>query len=549
MKIIKYMLMLLASNTVVSQIPDLVQTDGIFTPIHQNNIGKIVFLSRNIPLDSLSETDFLKTYDLNKQSNLNIRVFMDNSVINYQHRLAPNLSAEELNVSGNYQFSFFVDDKPIYSENIHYGCGLRKSTTTTFRVPFTDTNGGDWWSIYLFDRFKDNGGKKALTDGRHRFRVELRPYLKLGEKTIVGDLIAKGQLELVIKTPKITEKQLAIQPIPPASGFGISDEWYDKKKIRELNKKIISDEFRQITSIAVIKNDNLLIEEYFNGADRKTIHDTRSVGKSFTSILMGMAISDGFIKDENQTLGEFYDLKQFANYSDNKANIKLRDLLTMSSSFDGSDKKSDSPGNEENMYPTENWVKFALDLPLDATKVNGGQWDYFTAGVILLGDILDKSIPGGLEKYAQEKLFKPLGITKYQWEYTPQKVVNTAGGLKMGSLDFAKIGQLYQNKGSWKSKQLVPQNWIEKSLSRQLQIPDRDNEFYGFLFWNKTYKVYGKEYEVSYCAGNGGNKIFIFKDLPLTVVITATAYNRPYAHSQVDRMMTEFVLPAILNLR
>lgn len=56
------------------------------------------------------------------------------------------------------------------------------------------------------------------------------------------------------------------------------------------------------------------------------------------------------------------------------------------------------------MYPTDNWVKFALDLPMNKAKKNGGQWDYFTAGVVVLGDILDKSVPGGLEKYAAEKL-------------------------------------------------------------------------------------------------------------------------------------------------
>ena len=115
----------------------------------------------------------------------------------------------------------------------------------------------------------------------------------------------------------------------------------------------------------------------------------------------------------------------------------------MSSAFNGSDAQSDSPGNEENMYPTDNWVKFALDLSMDSTKSNGQQWDYFTAGVILLGDILNKSVPEGLEKYADKKLFAPLNIKKYQWQYTPQKVANTAGGLQMTSLDYAKVGQLY----------------------------------------------------------------------------------------------------------
>ncbi len=134
---------------------------------------------------------------------------------------------------------------------------------------------------------------------------------------------------------------------------------------------------KEITSIVVIKDGKLLLEEYFNGADRNTLHDPRSAGKSFASTLMGIAIKDGYIKNEDQTLDQFYNLKSFENYDVKKDQIKIKDLLTMSSAFEGSDADSNSPGNEENMYPTDNWVKFALDLPIDQSKKSGEKWDYF----------------------------------------------------------------------------------------------------------------------------------------------------------------------------
>ena len=117
-------------------------------------------------------------------------------------------------------------------------------------MPFTDTAGGDWWSIYLFDRFKSNGGAKALPAGTHQFAVELRPYVKLSEtsEAIVGDLIAKGALTLIIKTPKITRKQIDIQPIAANSGWEISKARYNKKQIRALNKNIAENSFKSITS-------------------------------------------------------------------------------------------------------------------------------------------------------------------------------------------------------------------------------------------------------------------------------------------------------------
>lgn len=262
---------------------------------------------------------------------------------------------------------------------------------------------------------------------------------------------------------------------------------------------------------------------------------------------MGIAIDDGHIKSENQTLKDFYDLTKYTNYSAKKESVTIKSLLTMSSGFDGDDNDEKSPGNEENMYPTSDWVKFALDLPMDNKKEVGKNWNYFTAGVVVLGDIINNAVPVGLEKYADNKLFKPLGIEKYEWQYTPQKLPSTAGGLRMSSLDFAKFGQLYKNGGSWNGKQIIPRSWVDKTFTKYLTLPFDSNGFYGYLFWNISYNVNGKQYEAFYCTGNGGNKIFIFKNQPLVVVITATAFNKPYGHSQVNRMMEKYILPAIIK--
>lgn len=538
-----------------SQTKDLVTTDGVTTTLHKANTGKITFMKGNIPLDQYKESDFLQSFPLAYKSDLNIRVFMDNSITNYLHQLAPDLSAEQLLEKGNLQFTFYIDNQLIYKENISPNCWIGnanklKNTLTTFRIPLTSTKGENLWALHLWERFQINGGEKALEkEGKHKLKIEIRPYIKLDDKSDakVGNLISQGQLELIIKTPTLTADQIAIQPIKSGSGWEISDFKLDQKKIEALNSEIASYKLKEITSIVVIKDGKLLLEEYFNGADRNTLHDPRSAGKSFASTLMGIAIQDGYIKDENQTLDQFYNLKSFQNYNIKKDQITIKNLLTMSSALDGSDANSDSPGNEENMYPTENWVKFTLDLPIDPSKINGGKWDYFTAGTIILGDILDKKVPDGLEKYADEKLFKPLGITKYQWQYTPQNVANTAGSLQMRSLDYAKYAQLYKKNGVWNGKQILSKDWVKKTFSHQIQILGRNNEFYSYLFWNKSVEYKGKNYETYYCAGNGGNEFIIFKDLSIVIIITSKAYNKPYGHPQAERIVKDFILPAILK--
>lgn len=543
-KISLKLVIFLSTINLLGQNIDFVKFDSITYPIHKANIGKIAFMDKVVPIETFTQTDFLTTFELKEKSDLNIRVFLANSLTNYLHLLSPQISADELTNNGNYQFTFFVDNKKVYVENLNVGAGSAESKNqrTIFRVPLISSTNEDSWGRFLWNRFYGNSGQDALTIGEHLLKIEIRPYLKLNE-TLIGNIIAEGELKIVIPEIKIDEHLVKIQTIKPLKDFQISYSQLDTEKIEELNRKIATQNFKEITSIVVLKDGKLLLEEYFNGANRKTLHDTRSVGKSFASTLLGIAINDNYIRSENQTLNEFYKLNSFKNYSTAKDSITLKDLLTMSSTFYGSDMNSESPGNEENMYPTKNWVEFALNLPIDQSKVTNKQWDYFTAGVVVLGDIIHKSVPNGLEKYSNEKLFKPLGIKKYKWQFTPQKVVNTAGSVQLCSLDYAKYGQLYKNQGVWNGKQILSKEWITNSFSHQMTI--LEDEYYGYLFWNKTYNVNGVNYEVYYSSGNGGNRIFIFKDFPIVVVITSTAYNTQYGNKQVDKMMQNYIIEAI----
>jgi CubicO group peptidase (beta-lactamase class C family) len=534
---------------IYAQTKELVKAEGITSKLHRGNIGKIFFAAKQIHRSELKQTDFLVSYKLTNKSNLSFTAFMSNSLTNFLHRIEPDLKADSLVKIGNYQFTLFVDNKLIYQSNLLPGAPYAKiqDTATVINKPLIDNeNGEGLWSESFWNRFMHFGGDSALTEGCHTLKMEIRPYLRT-EDVKVGELIAEGKLNLIVeRKPKINTANIRLNSIKPYDGFIHSKENFYTNKIKELKGNIQEGVFKKINSIVVVKNGKLLIEEYFNGETRNTLHDPRSVGKSFASTIAGIAIKEGYLKNEDQTLKEFYNLKEFENYSSQKEAITLKDLLTMSSAFDGDDEDDNSPGNEENMYPADNWVKFALDLPVkkDTTK---SEWHYFTAGVVILGDILNKNVPAGLEKYANEKLFKPLDILNYKWQYTPQNVPNTAGSIQMNALDFAKYGQLYKNYGKWNGSQVIPKEWVARSFEKHKQIVNRANEFYGYLFWNKTFQVKNKMHEAFYCAGNGGNYIVIFKDLPLVIVITATAYGQPYAHQQVNKIITDYILPAVLK--
>lgn len=547
MKSILLFVILLSFGLSSGQSQNVTDPDAIIQPIHKKYSNQIVFLDKTISPDQMKESDFLKTMVFQEDKDLDIRIFMDNSLVNYLHQIDPALSTDELLKKGNYQFSFSVDGKLIYTENLNTGAGLPedKKKKTTFRIPLLSSKNEDSWGKYMWMRFYlGNGGIDALTEGNHVLKIELKPYLKMPSLK-VGNTIASGEIQLTVPHKNTSEQQVAIQKIKPNSGWKVSDEKFDQEKIRLLNTKIAENRFRDITSIVVIKNEKLLLEEYFSQSGRDSLQDTRSVGKSFASTLMGIAIKDGYFKNENLMLKEFYDLKKSENYSSSKDSVTIKSLLTMSSGFDGNDADEESPGNEENMYPTKNWVKFVLDLPTTENKPEKN-WSYFTAGVVLTGDILDQKVPKGLENYARKKLFQPLGITNYKWQFTPQQKPSLAGGLRMRTLDFAKFGQLYKNNGMWKGQNIIDKNWVKKSFTNYF-TDNQDFEGYGYLFWRKVYKVGNQSFETYQSSGNGGNKIIIFKEIPLVIVITAKAYNKSYAHLQADKIVEEYLLPAVYH--
>ncbi|MEM1003437.1 MAG: serine hydrolase, partial [Bacteroidota bacterium] len=522
----------------------------------QNNstlTDKAYFTNVDLKTSQVTNDQHIELYNFYQDQFLSLHFTLDKPLVQSLKELAPNLTEDELLANGNYQFTFIVDGKTIYVENLNTGAGTKSQKTEDLNVDvrLVTPEQIDFWGWFMWQKFiRLHGGLDAFNEGIHNFSIEIRPYIQ-NDDLIVGDLLAKGTIKVEVPPIEVDEKLISIQPIKPNSGWEVSNDSLDRSQIEKLNRRIAEAAFHgiELNSVVIIKDNKLLIEEYFNGEDRNSLHDVRSVGKSFASTMLGVAIDEKLIKSEYSLLKEFYDLPSFENYTTKKDSVSLKSLLTMTSGFLGNDWDYSSPGNEENMYPTDNWVKFALDLPMDPDLVIDKDYSYFTAGAVILGDIVHQSVPGGLVSYADEKLFSPLEITDYQWQYTPQNVGNTAGGIRLRAIDFAKYGQLYKNKGQWNAKQILNPKWVEKSLGKQVSQANAGIEdgFYGYLFWNKVHKVNDKDYEVAFCSGNGGNKILIFKDIPFVIVITSSAYGMPRAHKIVDELMVENILPAILS--
>ncbi len=143
----------------------------------------------------------------------------------------------------------------------------------------------------------------------------------------------------------------------------------------------------------------------------------------------------------------------------------------------------------------------------------------------------------------RKSFFAPLGITDAQWVYSPMNVPQTGGGLRLSSRDLLKIAQLYLNGGSWEGRRIVDEAWVHTSTQPHARIDD-DTE-YGYLWWLKSFKSGGKSYPAFFMSGNGGNKVAVFPELDLAVVITSTNYNTRGMHEQTEKLLTDYILAAV----
>jgi CubicO group peptidase (beta-lactamase class C family) len=322
------------------------------------------------------------------------------------------------------------------------------------------------------------------------------------------------------------------------------------ERLQEMEKAIRSNEFKKITSILVARNGKLVYEQYFQETSRTTLMDTRSCTKTITSMLVGIAIEQGKLALDAPVFNFFPEKKPLENPDPRKEKITVEDFLTMSSILECDDWNEYSRGNEERMYLVEVWIQFTLNLPVRGfpswtskpeDSPYGRSFSYCTAGVTTLSGVLEKRTQMKTKEFAQKYLFDPLNIKETGWKISPMGLAMTGGGLQLRSSDLLKLGQLYLNAGSWKGNRVISERWVKTSIQPHARI-DEETE-YGYLWWLRKVKAGEKSYAAYLMSGNGGNKVAVFPELNMVVVLTSTNYGTQGMHQQTDRLLSEFILP------
>jgi CubicO group peptidase (beta-lactamase class C family) len=308
-------------------------------------------------------------------------------------------------------------------------------------------------------------------------------------------------------------------------------------------------------AVVVARQGKIVYEHYFTGSDEiwghpvgvvgfdaGTRHDLRSVTKSVTSLLVGIAIDQGWIKDIDAPIAPY--LPEFAELRTlDKQHITVRQLLTMSSgiAWDESLPYSNPANSERPMDDATDPYLYVVQQPMAAEP--GKTYNYCGCSAVLLEAILQKTSHQPLDLIAKNFLFDPLGITDVEWSRFPNGDVLAHGGLRLRARDMLKIGQLVLNHGTWNGRRIVSQSWIDQSISPQ--INGEGIFFYGYQWWLGRSLLAKRQVDWAAGFGWGGQRLYIVPSKEMTIAVFSGAYGKPQVVG--NTVLNDYVFASMAN--
>ncbi len=240
-----------------------------------------------------------------------------------------------------------------------------------------------------------------------------------------------------------------------------------------------------VHSFILVRNGHIVADGWWHPYASHLPHMLFSLSKSFTSTAIGLAIAEGRLSLDDPILS-FFPSYVTAEIRDTMGSLLVRHLLSMST------------GHAEDTFPAMvrssdgDWVRTFLELPI--TYPPGTHFLYNTGASFMLSAILQALTGQTLLDYLQPRLFEPLLMAQPVWESNPHGINLGGTGLRLTTMDVAKFGQLYLQRGLWHGHRIVPEAWIEEATSMQIASGNDPNsdwtQGYGFQFWRCRHQAY-----------------------------------------------------------
>lgn len=305
---------------------------------------------------------------------------------------------------------------------------------------------------------------------------------------------------------------------------------------------------QNIHGILIARHGKLVFEEYFYHYNRTNWHNTASVTKSVTSLLVGIAIKQGYLEGvEQAALPFFEDYQPLPDPDERWGQITIEDLLTMRHGIQCDDWLRSSPTywKRDRSWESGDVIEFLFNLPMEFAP--GEHFSYCSTGTIMLGGVLARATGMTVQQFSEQNLFALLGITSYGWQSAAGGWADTGGSMQMRMRDMLKLGQMALQGGAWEGQQVVPQAWIEQSVRKHVDLEFNQSwgSGYGYLWWLSDVRIDGKRVHSFAASGAGGQVITVYPELELVVVITG--WNIDPDNGEPFQIMERWILPAVVG--
>lgn len=258
----------------------------------------------------------------------------------------------------------------------------------------------------------------------------------------------------------------------------------------------------------IIKNDTMVMEQYANGYEESFIVASFSMAKSFTSVLIGIAIDEGYINSEEDLV-----IQYIPELKDNGFDgVTIKHLLQMTSGLDF-DESYYSPFSEAATFYYGTRLRKAIG-GLELKALPGTQFEYTSGNTQLLGLVLERAlVDKPVTQYLQEKIWSPLGMEfdgSWSIDTKDNGLEKTFCCINARARDFAKFGRLLNHNGIWNSNTIIPAAWMRKIEGRD--VTQGAVDYYQYQFWKG-------DKGVDYMArGHLGQFIYVHPELDLVIV-------------------------------
>ena len=268
---------------------------------------------------------------------------------------------------------------------------------------------------------------------------------------------------------------------------------------------------------------------YQQGTTASSRINVASVTKSVVSLLVGIAIERGLVASVEEPLAAFFPEHAQGPGAAAMQRVTLRHLLTMSSGFARRTTYDDYIDFSRRLY-APGFLAYALARPL--AHEPGTRFQYDSIDTHLLALALARRLKVPLAEFAQDVLFRPLGIDGAEWPAGQDGVPNGAAELRLTAPEMLRIGQMMRAGGSWEGRQVVPAAFVREATARKIatDIPPRGRPElwgYGYLWWLSS--IPGDELPAYNASGFGGQFIYVVPALEVVVVTLTEPISRAVA--------------------